>query len=396
MKTKSIYLFILAAALCWACGGKTDRRLSALDCEGASVKEVFAQDVKEIDIEEFVEKDEFPFEQLVSEVRTIKLETDSKSVLGGIYKVIVTESNVYVYDNFKGGSVAIFSSAGAFVKRLSRGNGPGEIHRVWDVDYDYQMDELCVYQHPFLLFYDKNGVFLREARLPFGFYNFKVTSTGYVFKTINTDANQHMGDFGKYSLFMTDKQMRLTHAALPDIVDINFVDHAYLTNCEDKLFVTQPFDDNVYSLSANGELVAEYKLKYDSHHIDTDRLRGSRSEAESCLRETKGYYHLGKHLETSGHSLFFIQNNLSSCAVYRNKHTGEMSGGRIQCVAQDKMPPVPFPAATFGDYFVSVLAPYPYKPIVKGALLSDKDIENISSMKEDDNPVLVLFKLGGL
>lgn len=374
----------------------SEEQIRALDLPNAQVVSAQQDDMTVVDIDSLLTNEVFDFESMVSEVRTIKLETTRKSVLGGIYKLIVVDDNIYVFDNYKGGGVAVFNRNGSFVRRLSHGRGPGEITRIWDIDFDEAKEELYLYQHPFFMVYDKNGNFLRDIRLPLGFYNFKVTSNGYVLKTTHTEGNHHLGKANKLSLFMLDKNLKLTHASLPGIIDMAYSEYSYLTTSGKDIYVCQPFEDVVYRLSAAGDLRAEYLLKYDDNHIDVEEMKRHRSDIISYLSKTERFYHHGKHLETSSHSLFFLKSGGGGCAVYRNKKSGALAGGKIQKVSLDRLPPIAFPIATCGDYFVSIVPPYSYKEIASGGLLSDKDIAKLSQMEQDDNPTLVLFKVGNL
>ena len=69
-------------------------------------------------------------------MKLILLETTDESLLDAIYKVIVTKSNIYIHDRLKGGGIAIFDNNGNFIKRISNGRGPGELVRLYDIDFD--------------------------------------------------------------------------------------------------------------------------------------------------------------------------------------------------------------------------------------------------------------------
>ena len=68
-------------------------------------------------------------------------------------------------DRFKGGGIIIFDHKGNFLKRISSGQGPGELNRLYDIDYNEEDSTLIAYQHSSFLF------FLRRVNL-FGTKNY--------------------------------------------------------------------------------------------------------------------------------------------------------------------------------------------------------------------------------
>ena len=86
-------------------------------------------------------------------MKLIPLETTDESLLDDFRKVVITPSHIYVHDDFKGGGIVIFDKEGNFIKRISNGRGPGELVRLYDIDFDEKNNELVVYQHSFLLFF---------------------------------------------------------------------------------------------------------------------------------------------------------------------------------------------------------------------------------------------------
>lgn len=158
----------------------SEEQINSLALDSTLVLTPDNRSVEIVDANSFLKPQEFNLEELIKEIKVVPLETTDESLLDAIYKIIVTDSNIYIHDRLKGGGVAIFDQNGRFIKRLSHGQGPGKIYRLYDVSYDSEKRELVLYQHPFLLFYTSNGKFIEQKRLPFGFYNFHVIPDGYV------------------------------------------------------------------------------------------------------------------------------------------------------------------------------------------------------------------------
>ena len=140
----------------------TEQQIESLHLSGTQVLEPQTDSIIHINLTPFLGKREFDFGNIVKEVKIVPLETTKNSLLDGIYKVITTDEYIYIMDNFKGKSLIIFTKEGKFIKRLSHGQGPGELQRLYDIDYDFQTNELIAYQHSFFLFFDKHGNYLRR------------------------------------------------------------------------------------------------------------------------------------------------------------------------------------------------------------------------------------------
>ncbi|WP_042343247.1 6-bladed beta-propeller, partial [Capnocytophaga canis] len=120
----------------------TQEQIASLQLEETKILTPKMDSIKKIDLNPFLGKKHFEFGNLVSDVKIIPLETNNKSLIGGIYKIITTEEYIYIMDKFKGRNIIIFDKSGKFIKRFSHGQGPGELSRLYDIDYDFKNDEL--------------------------------------------------------------------------------------------------------------------------------------------------------------------------------------------------------------------------------------------------------------
>lgn len=77
--------------------------------------------VKRVNLNSFLGDKEFEFGDKVQSLHFIPLETTDDGLLANIYKVVLTDDYIYVHDAFKGGGLAIFTSKGKFVRRISHG-----------------------------------------------------------------------------------------------------------------------------------------------------------------------------------------------------------------------------------------------------------------------------------
>lgn len=405
IKKYSLLLFFLFVL--YACGEspKNDRytkeQTNSLQLEETKILTPKINSIKRLDLSPFLgKKVEFNFGSLVEEIRLIPLETTDKSLIDGIYKIITTEEYIYIMDRFQGRNVIIFDINGKFVKRFSQGQGPGEFSRLYDIDYDYKNNELVAYQHSFLLFFDKVGNFLRQERLPLGFNNLVVKEDGYVFKTLSKQGgNTHLEDKENYTLLVADKKFKLNFAALPQNQKIRALSaYTYLHKNNNLLKITGEFTDSIYNYNTKtNELTAEFILNYDKKLPQKYVYAKTFEEFDNVTQNNDYYFNIGDYFETFSQNIFFLRNNHTELQtiVYRDKKTGNMTGGTDANYDPKEIPPIAFPKAVYNDYFVSAYIPSSkdYELLSKSSIISDQDKEKIKQLQDEDNPVLVYFRL---
>ena len=93
--------------------------------------------------------------------------------------------------------------------------------------------------HPFICFYDSNGVFLNHQLLPFGFYNFIIDGDNYIFKTLDGLGNEHLQVKRDNTLLITDKNFELNKVSLPfNPNHIGFSGYNYLGKNNEWFYMT--------------------------------------------------------------------------------------------------------------------------------------------------------------
>ena len=269
-------------------------QVANLHLSEVEVLNVGIDSVTKVDLNPFLNKQSFDFGSMVKEVKLLRLETTNESLLDAIYKIVVTETNIFIQDKFEGGGIVIFDRKGKFIKRLPNGKGPGELNRLYDIAFDKDKNELIAYQHSFLLHFSPLGQFIKQERLPLGFYNFLVTPDGYVFKTVdNQQGNEHLGELKDYTLLVTDKKFKLKSVGLScNSKFAGFVGYSYLYN-NTKLQITHQYNDTIYQYNNKlNQLKAEYVLDYSKQKLPAKYAYGSWSNFESAVRQNEYFFSL--------------------------------------------------------------------------------------------------------
>lgn len=376
----------------------TEEQIKSLNLDHTVVLNANRDSVENIDLNSFLKAQNFNLEPLIKNINLVSLETTEESLLDVIYKIIVTDSNIYIYDRFKGGGLVVFDSEGRFIRRVPYGQGPGEINRLWDVSYDFEARRIVAYQHPFLLFYTSDGRFVEQKKLPFGFYNFHVTTHGYVFKTLDGFGNEHLRSLKDYTFLVTDKNFKLNAVALPFYCnDISYGGYNYLYRKKDALTVTERFKDTIYQyMEETNRIEAKYVLDFQKKKLPDKFLEGSMSRFEEAINNNDYYYFLGEYLETKRQNVFFLMNNYTGLKtiVYRDKYSKMMIGGTQPIYDRQQIPPIDFPVATYENSFISYYSALEADSLLsRSSFLSEEDKKILEISKEDDNPILIFFEL---
>ena len=397
----SLFILIILSVSCRNRSTDTSKfsqgQIDSLCLDSTKLIQIDDQAATVIDLNPFLKKKSFDFGENVKEVHFVPLETRDESLVANIYKIIVTDSMIYIMDNYKRGGVVIFDKEGKFIKRITPGRGPGELYRLYNIAYDKQNNKLLAYQHPFLLIYTPIGNYIRQIRLPFGFYNFGVTPEGYIFKTFDKYGNEHLGTKKDYTLLVSDKNFRLEYAGIPNPFEMSTGGYSYLYSNDGEISITQNYNDTIYRyISRENKLKAKYVMDYHSKQLPDRYLKATRHDLQNVLDQNNYYYFIGEYLETTFHHAFFLRNDYLGLrtVIYRDKRTGGLMGGTNAEYNVNEILTMAFPKSTFGSHFISVHYPNPNDSLLlNSSIITYQDKQKLKGRKEDDNPMLVFYQL---
>lgn len=354
---------------------------------------------KVLDLHDLLKLDEFDYDALFAEVKCIPLETDERSLLDRIRKIVVTDKHLYIMDDFRKGGLVIFDMDGKFIKRIPNGNGPGEINRLYDIAYDYWNDELVAYEHSFLTFYSPDGKYRGTKRLPLGFYNFSLLPDGFLFFSLY-QGNLHLKDQNEKALFFADKDFRIHRSALTaENYSFTYSNHCgYLHSNEEFVSIVQNYSDDIYRYDVRKKaLTVPFKLNYKRYKISTQALKQNRGSFLQYLSQNDKYYFLGEYFENTSHSFISLRNDFRNVQpiFFYDKASGHLVGGRIGRFDEAHFYPVSVPQGAYKDYFIhfSYYREDAARVFTADEVLPDAEKMKIAGQKPDDNPVVVFFKL---
>lgn len=383
---RAILIFGLLASLSGCQKGGGNNGLSAEDVKNLNLDSSLALTTKTknadvIDLNSAFGNEMIEIDNLLDTLFFVPLQTKPENVFYGIMKMVVTEDRFYILDSDE--RLLIFKSNGDFVKELPQGSGPGELFFLWDFAYDKKNQSLVVAQPNILDFYDKDGNFLESKKCPLISDEILVTDHGFVFVQPRS-ANHFLGDNAMYSVIITDYDIRTSGKAVR-IGNTEGLTRHFPLAIDDGSgpAVSLPGNDTIYSVD-NSEISAKHVLLFD----DSETAYNGNGD----FSNTKKYYHCGGFLENSKTQLItFASPESGFYKIIRDKNTRKMLGGKYT-MCSTTIPSYSDVKTVYNDYFVSYINPTAEMNFSSPAI-SKKDNEKVKNLTEEDNAVLIFFKI---
>ncbi|MCQ2976106.1 MAG: 6-bladed beta-propeller [Bacteroidales bacterium] len=349
--------------------------------------------------------DSLPFDS----VKVIKLETSTDDSYIDFGRVLFGKNCIYVLERTQTGSVAIFDINGKFIKKLIKGNGPGEISHVYAVDFDNETNQLVVLQDNKIIKYDEYGNFIEDRQIIFPSIDFVCIPGGYLFYSLSSLFNSESPLYQK-AIIKTDKDCYIIST---DIYDDNnrlrfSADHRLFQKVkEGEVLISVPFNDTIFKYESN--LISPYAfLDYTPTKLDVCDHNTIQSFNDLVSSSTKNYYN-GGYLETNNFKYVFLQKcgNDDSEGYFIDKNSNVIYDDYI-FVPMEEFPTLGIPIAVYQNYFVYELEPsddivvseflskrgIPYSSkITKTKYLTQEQIDILNNIGAEDNPILLLAKL---
>lgn len=402
---KKINVILLSCLLFIGCDNNnktvssyTKSEIASLHLDKTKTLPVKSKDIEIINLNHHLKNENFDFTPLVKNIHITPLESNDNSLIANTYKIVVEKEHIYIYDDYLGGGVAIFTNSGKFIKRIPNGSGPGELYKISDITFNKDKEQLLVYQHPYILYFTKTGNYITQKKIPFGFYNFESIGDHLLFKTLDSKGNKHLDKIMNNTLLITDQNFKIEFAGLnsPEY-KANYGGYNYLKKNGNHIHIAENNNDTIFHYNdSTKEIKAAYVLDYTKRKLPKEYWNLSGREFTNALSKNNYFFFIGEYFETKTHHAFILRNNYlrKSFIYYRDKMTGEIIGGCNANIDIEQIPPIAFPKSVYDNYFISIYYPNnKNNSFVNSRFLSAKDKSILQSMNEDDNPILVLYEL---
>ncbi len=316
---------------------------------------------------------------------------DLKSIIGSVYEGIVTDKYIYIRDNYKLGSVAIFTSEGKFVKRIQTGRGRGEVNSVSKIIFNKYNNTLLVYYQNTISQYSENGSFIVSYDSPL-ISDIVPLGDGYLIIQRNYQNNAKLN-----LAFQTDSTFSLTndndYYVLINATESDgyFLPSSKYSNVSDNesVLLSWPYHNTIYTYK-NNSIMAKYLLDYP-------RVSSAKGYDDYMSKRVHGKYdYTGIWGETCVFLCFqFSDYNNVGRAVYYSKKNHKPYGFQLP---HNSIYGYGVLIGNYYDYFIRCVTNLPSQKKQEwiensSQWLSECDIEKVRRYKDEDNPLLIFYKL---
>lgn len=307
----------------------------------------------------------------------IPLETNPDCLVGGIHKIIPASDYVFI---LSGDILYQFDKKGKYIRKIgSKGRGPEEYGTIADAAIDDALGQIFICDLQKINIYDLSGRYLGNKKHDGFWKRFEVINKMYVIHPLNYSGNEPC------MLKITeenDSTICFKNNVLFKLQDLFLVyDIKNFQKLNDELIFHQQFNDTIYRFDPrNKTLSAGYYFDFGNIRLPLELLGNSRS----FDNKSKNYGYLDDVCE-NGNYVFvtiFYKGEYEKYVI--NKKTGKSFA-----INKDQYliwPQWSDEKGTMVSYLqVSNLKKHKDE-------ISDIKLKNIvSEMKEEDNPLIVLF-----
>lgn len=374
--------------------------LIVLFCFGALTSCTKKQNAKEpqnlyIDISEIEDVYDISSD-IVADVELVKLQTDSGCIIGRVEELIVEGRYYYVYDKTSN-AIHKFSDMGKHISTLKKvGEGADEYVEISTLCVLNEDIWICDNMRKQILCYNKNLEMVKKICLKHHSFwaENMIVDANKIYLT-----NNWIGvDDPSYQLLIYDinnntikKQMPF--APLKNVVLRGIKNQMSLNN--NQALVTFSYNDKIYQLD-NDEFFPKYQFVFSERYSDAplSMLENSTKSNVETIRGINNLYQTNNsiilHFSMHKRPVYaFFNKEDYSCRIFKDFKVSEM--GNYYLVGLTFLPngiiSLFNDAGQFKNYFEENIL----KSNFKNKVLKDKLINDISSIKNDDNPVFLKF-----
>lgn len=260
--------------------------------------------LEKIDLNSFLnaEDEALHFDEILDTMQFIFLETTDDCLVDIIFNIIVTDNRVFIHDNYLGGGFIIFDRNGKFIKRVPRGNGPGEINRIVNISYDKWRNEVIVVQNPHLQRYTIDGEYIGDYEVPFPMDNLVVLEDEYFFTKLKGHYCKTIEGWDDYSAILTDRNFNIKKMMIPYGTEthIPFSNRTHMQT-DGEISIIAPANDTIFRF-VNDTTFTSYLLDYSDTKMDKDDLSFEKLESSEIF----GKSYIYNYIESSTHQFFLF------------------------------------------------------------------------------------------
>ncbi|WP_111310030.1 6-bladed beta-propeller [Confluentibacter sediminis] len=355
------------------------------------------------------------FSKLYDNIKWVKLQSESISLMGEIQKMEVDDDKFYFQSN---NSLYIFSAKGEFITRISnQGNGPGEYLVFSDFFIDKMNNSIFIYDSKGRKIneYDYNGVFINRIDIDLDGYAFTkldknkfavYIGSAYYNEKSNSRLNiiDSKGEIIKKFIRIKDNEAKFMH----------FGDLTNFQKFNDGVSFLYSFNDTIYSIRED-KIIPRMYIDFGENKLPNrylDKTYKDVMQFLESLKETDYAFRVIGFFESKDAIVFSFMHKYDLVHVYYSKVSknsfivdtfiNDFSFPEIDIVSSFSN----LPKASYNNNFYTIMSAYEFidKMDKLKAKMSYSEwelykIENVElfsiyeSTDIDDNPMIVVGKL---
>jgi hypothetical protein len=348
---------------------------------------------------------------LMTDYRLLSLKNWEGGVVGDIDKILLSDSLVFILDQYTFNSLHIFDlftgdQVGLF---YPTGEGPGEMKAISEFDLDEANRRILIYDNTLakVLSFSYEGDFLFEKRLPLRAHSFKFISENQLLFLSIIDGNEHLGKSGTSDLFLLDSNFTIQNTYKYPKIDnklSNFVPRDVIRENAGVLTFFPRFSNELLQVDAENNTISPiFQVNLESLGLSEKDLEDIGPEFISERKEDQKFYGFGLHfVSPTWMGMEFDRFGGPDLQVFYNKLTGEVvSGTGLEFDFEDLIF-YSFPLACDGQRCVSFIRlggkQYKdYEELFKKMEGSGRKFTKVKkfleSVEDFEQPVLLIFDL---
>ena len=338
----------------------------------------------------------------IAEVRYVPLETTDQSLIQGIHKMATSDDKIVICDLAQN-TIFIFDKDGHYINSINKeGPGPQEYSSIQNFAVDFQKEEIYICDYPLkyrILTYSFDGGFIRESKLdqkiwPSILYNY---DENHLIAYDNYNMESENANKQPYSLINKENGQV---SPLPLIIE-NRKSNRVMTSDGDK-FMSFSIDIDPMIKTDDGVVISDFALdtiyKYTDHKLVPIGVRknlGQKDLSSFCAYSSNYSFfnivkmdvdekNIGDAPRKMDSELFLLDWKSSSISAVTIKMSDMIRRNEIRWDSYSKDL---HESGVAHSFRASVLIKR-----LKEQRLNGKLKEIASTLKEDDNPVLMMAK----
>ena len=374
-----LFFGMLVSILCFSCG--------EMNTSNVSVKKEY------ITWDSLIEVGNL--EEIIDTIDFVKLQTTENSLMGHIVKLEVDDEYLFIKDNNQ--KLFVFDIDGSFIGNIGKiGNGPDELLGI----FDFYLDKINKRVNIIDIFrasifqYTYNGELINTIKLSNdllrGSGKFYHISDDYI---LTTQDNSKTSIYNYSVLNVKRKEIHhLLRYMITGFLTMSFNQQNKVCHFNDSVYLTSFFSDTIY-VYRKDELIAEAKwiFKGPNKNSDIEYFKNKQYElgieAQRTARENGVSTGITNLHMVNNHIYFTHSCENSNYSCFYNKNMG--NGYRVKNERENSF--LTNLIATNNDCFICSIPVYDLEDI--NIRKNSKFKHLLSELQDDDNPILVCFKI---